>query len=147
MKRAAQRVEKSDVHRLRKNAQMQGLPASGGLAKSRGMRRISRYAAVTRDEQNAADGRFSTAWPSRTQGGRLSGRARPCCYNQKKGATIMNILNFVIAIVALIIAILAFQRTGGTKELRKTTAELLAKMEKRMREDEAAKQEKDEMQQ
>ncbi len=59
----------------------------------------------------------------------------------------MNILNFVIAIVALIIAILAFQRTGGTKELKKTTAELLAKMEKRMRENEAAKQEKDEMHQ
>jgi len=59
----------------------------------------------------------------------------------------MNILNFVIAIVALIIAILAFQRTGGTKELRKTTAELLAKMEKRVREDEAAGLEKDEMHQ
>ncbi|MFO7785964.1 MAG: hypothetical protein ACQET7_15205 [Thermodesulfobacteriota bacterium] len=59
----------------------------------------------------------------------------------------MNILNFVIAIVALIIAILAFQRTGGTKELRKNTAEVLAKMEKRMREDEAAKLEKDEMHQ
>lgn len=59
----------------------------------------------------------------------------------------MNILNFVIAIVALIIAILAFQRTGGSKELRKNTAELLAKMEKKMREDEAAKPEKDEMHQ
>jgi len=59
----------------------------------------------------------------------------------------MTILNFVIAIVALIIAILAFQRTGGTKELRKTTAELLSKMEKRMREDEAANLEKDEMHQ
>lgn len=59
----------------------------------------------------------------------------------------MEILNFVIAIVALIIAILAFQRTGGTKELRKNTAEVLAKMEKRMREDEAAKLEKDEMHQ
>jgi hypothetical protein len=42
-----------------------------------------------------------------------------------------DILNFVIAIVALIIAVMAFQRTGGTKDLRKTTAELLAKMEKR----------------
>jgi hypothetical protein len=59
----------------------------------------------------------------------------------------MDILNFVIAIVALIIAILAFQRTGGSKELKKSTAELLAKMEKRMREDEAAKPEKDEMHQ
>jgi len=59
----------------------------------------------------------------------------------------MDILNFVIAIVALIIAILAFQRTAGSKELKKSTAELLAKMEKRMREDEAAKPEKDEMHQ
>jgi anaerobic C4-dicarboxylate transporter len=54
----------------------------------------------------------------------------------------MEILNLIIAIVALIIAIMAFQRTGGTKDLRKTTAELLAKMEKRMREEEAAKVEK-----
>jgi hypothetical protein len=51
----------------------------------------------------------------------------------------MEILNFIIAIVALVIAVLAFQRTGGTKDLRKSTAELLAKMEKKMREEEAAK--------
>jgi hypothetical protein len=51
----------------------------------------------------------------------------------------MEILNFFIAIVALVIAVLAFQRTGGTKDLRKSTAELLAKMEKKMREEEAAK--------
>jgi hypothetical protein len=50
----------------------------------------------------------------------------------------MDILNLVIAIVALAIAVLAFQRTGGTKDLRKSTAELLAKMEKKMREEEAA---------
>ena len=54
----------------------------------------------------------------------------------------MNILNFIIALVALIIAVMAFQRTGGIKDLRKTTAELLAKMEKRMREEEAAKVER-----
>jgi anaerobic C4-dicarboxylate transporter len=60
----------------------------------------------------------------------------------KKGASIMNILNFIIALVALIIAVMAFQRTGGIKDLRKTTAELLAKMEKRMREEEAAKVER-----
>ena len=54
----------------------------------------------------------------------------------------MEILNFIIAVVALIIAVMAFQRTGGTKDLRKSTAELLAKMEKRMREEEAAKVEK-----
>lgn len=55
----------------------------------------------------------------------------------------MNILNFVIAIVALIIAVLAFQRTGGIKEFKKSTAELLAKMEKRMREEEASDVEKE----
>jgi hypothetical protein len=59
----------------------------------------------------------------------------------------VEILNLVIAIVALVIAVLAFQRTGGTKDLRKSTAELLAKMEKRMREEEAAKVEKEKTQQ
>jgi len=54
----------------------------------------------------------------------------------------MDILNLIIAIIALVIAALAFQRTGGTKDLRKSTAELLAKMEKKMREEEAAKVEK-----
>jgi hypothetical protein len=58
----------------------------------------------------------------------------------------MEILNFIIAIVALAIAILAFQRTGGTKDLRKSTAELLAKMEKKMREEEAAKVDKEKTQ-
>ena len=58
----------------------------------------------------------------------------------------MGILNLVIALVALIIAVMAFIRTGGTKDLRKTTAELLAKMEKRMREEEAAKAEKEKAQ-
>ena len=50
----------------------------------------------------------------------------------------MEILNFVIAIVALIIAVRAFQITGGIKDLRKNTAEILAKMEKKMREEEAS---------
>ena len=59
----------------------------------------------------------------------------------------MEILNFIIAVVALVVAVLAFQRTGGTKDLRKSTAELLAKMEKKMREEEAAKVEKGETQQ
>jgi hypothetical protein len=59
----------------------------------------------------------------------------------------MTVITLLIAIVALILAVLAFQRTGGTKDLRKTTAELLAKMEKRMREEEAAKVEKEETQQ
>jgi hypothetical protein len=59
----------------------------------------------------------------------------------------MGILNFVIAVVALVIALLALQRTGGTKDLRKSTAELLAKMEKRMREEEAGKAEEEKTQQ
>jgi hypothetical protein len=58
----------------------------------------------------------------------------------------MEILNLIIAIVALVIAVLAFQRTGGIKDLRKSTAELLAKMEKKMREEEAAKVEKEKTQ-
>ncbi|MBN2060539.1 MAG: hypothetical protein JW882_09000 [Deltaproteobacteria bacterium] len=55
----------------------------------------------------------------------------------------MEILNFIVAIVALVIAVMAFQRTGGTKELKKNTAELLAKMEKRMREEDAPESEKE----
>ena len=47
----------------------------------------------------------------------------------------MEILNFVVAIVALVVAVLAFQRTGGIKDLKKNTAELLAKMEKKIREE------------
>ena len=54
----------------------------------------------------------------------------------------MEILNFVIAIVALIIAVLAFQRTGGIIDLKKNTAELLAKMEKKIREEEVSETEK-----
>ena len=51
----------------------------------------------------------------------------------------MNILTFIIALVVSIIAVMAFQRTGGIKDLRKTTAELLVKLQKRMREEEAVK--------
>jgi predicted Holliday junction resolvase-like endonuclease len=59
----------------------------------------------------------------------------------------MYILNFIIAVVALVIAVMAFQRTGGTKELKKNTAELLAKMEKRMREEEVPEVEKEKTEQ
>ena len=59
----------------------------------------------------------------------------------------MEILNFIIAVVALVVAVLAFQRTGGTKDLRKSTAELLAKMEKKMREEDAGKAEEEKTQQ
>jgi hypothetical protein len=50
-------------------------------------------------------------------------------------------VKLIIAIAALVTAVLAFQRqrTGGIKDLRTSTAELLAKMEKKMREEEAAK--------
>jgi anaerobic C4-dicarboxylate transporter len=47
----------------------------------------------------------------------------------------MQIFNFIIAVVALIIAIAAFQRTGGIQNLKKNTAELLSKVEKKMREE------------
>jgi hypothetical protein len=55
----------------------------------------------------------------------------------------MGILNLIIALIALVIAVLAFQRTGGIKDLKKSSAEVLAKMEKRMREEETAKVEKE----
>jgi hypothetical protein len=58
----------------------------------------------------------------------------------------MEILNLIVAILALVVAVLAFQRTGGIKDLRKSTAELLAKMEKKMREEESAKVEKEKTQ-
>jgi len=58
----------------------------------------------------------------------------------------MNTLNFLIAIVALIVAVIAYQRTGGTKELRKNTAELLTKMEKKIREEVVAKGEDEKIQ-
>ena len=48
----------------------------------------------------------------------------------------MSILNFIIAIIALVIAVLAFHRSGGMKDLRRNTAELLGKMEKSIREQE-----------
>jgi hypothetical protein len=58
----------------------------------------------------------------------------------------MEILNLIVAIVALVIAVMAFQRTGGIKDLRKSTAEVLAKMEQKIREEEAAKVEKEKSQ-
>lgn len=66
---------------------------------------------------------------------------------RENGGSAMTVITLLIAIIALIIAVLAFQRTGGTNDLKKTTAELLAKMEKRMREEEASKVEKDKLEQ
>ncbi|MDY6864265.1 MAG: hypothetical protein SV062_14925 [Thermodesulfobacteriota bacterium] len=58
----------------------------------------------------------------------------------------MYILNFIIAVVALIIAILAYQRSGGISDikkqidsmgsLREKTADLLGKLEKKFRKEE-----------
>jgi hypothetical protein len=56
----------------------------------------------------------------------------------------MSILNFIIAILALIIAILAYQRSGGVKDLRNTTASILSKMEQAVtKEGEAGQDEKE----
>ena len=45
----------------------------------------------------------------------------------------MNVVNFILAIIALIIAVLAYQRAGGTKDLRDRTADALNKMEQSLR--------------
>jgi hypothetical protein len=54
----------------------------------------------------------------------------------------MSILNLIIAIVALIIAVLAYQRSGGVNDLRESTASLLAKMEQLVRKEEEAGEDK-----
>ena len=45
----------------------------------------------------------------------------------------MGFVNFIIAIAALVLAIIALQRTGGMKNLRENVAEILAKMEQKVR--------------
>lgn len=45
----------------------------------------------------------------------------------------MTFINFIIAVLALVLALLALQKTGGMKNLRENVAELLAKMEQRVR--------------
>ncbi len=57
----------------------------------------------------------------------------------------MYVLNFIIGVVALIIAILAFQRAGGAKDLRKNTAEMLSKMEQKLRREEIKEEQKDQI--
>lgn len=47
----------------------------------------------------------------------------------------MGFINFVIAVVALVLAIIAMQRTGGMKNLRENVAEILSKMEQKVRSD------------
>jgi hypothetical protein len=55
--------------------------------------------------------------------------------NNNKGGNVMDILNLIIGIVALVIAIMAFQRAGGAKELKKNAAEMLAKVEQKLRQE------------
>jgi hypothetical protein len=54
----------------------------------------------------------------------------------------MNILNLCIGIIALVIAVLAYQKAGGGDDLRKKTLELLSKMEKNLRKEEKEEKEK-----
>jgi len=45
----------------------------------------------------------------------------------------MGFINFIISVVALVLAIIALQRTGGMKNLRENVAEILGKMEQKVR--------------
>jgi hypothetical protein len=45
----------------------------------------------------------------------------------------MGFINFIISVAALVLAIIALQRTGGMKNLRENVAEILAKMEQKVR--------------
>jgi hypothetical protein len=47
----------------------------------------------------------------------------------------MSVAAFIIAILALIIAGFAFSKAGGLADLKKETAETLARLEKRLREE------------
>lgn len=55
----------------------------------------------------------------------------------------MTIVNFIIALIALVIAVMAYQRAGGTSELRDKTADTLGKMEKALRRIEAKEDQMD----
>jgi anaerobic C4-dicarboxylate transporter len=45
----------------------------------------------------------------------------------------MIVVNFIIAILALVLAVIALQRTGGMKNLRENVAEVLVKLEQKVR--------------
>lgn len=49
----------------------------------------------------------------------------------------MTVVNLIIALIALVIAVMAYKRAGGTTELRDKTADTLGKMEKALRRIEA----------
>ncbi len=56
----------------------------------------------------------------------------------------MEFINFIIAIIALVIAVLAYRRSGGgTIDLRQSTATMLSKFGKALRKEEV-KEEKEE---
>ena len=45
----------------------------------------------------------------------------------------MDVFALILAILALVVAALAYQRSGGVNELRETTASILSKMGKALR--------------
>jgi len=45
----------------------------------------------------------------------------------------MIVITFIIAVFALVLSIIALQRTGGMKNLRESVAEILSKMEQKVR--------------
>ncbi len=47
----------------------------------------------------------------------------------------MSVVAFIVAVVALVIASSAFAKSGGIASLKKETAEALARLEKRLREE------------
>ena len=56
----------------------------------------------------------------------------------------MDFINFIIALVALVIALFALQRSGGMKDLKESTASMLGKMEQALRKEEETKKEENE---
>ena len=56
----------------------------------------------------------------------------------------MDFINFIIALVALVIALFALQRSGGMKDLKESTASMLGKMEHALRKEEETKKEENE---
>jgi len=48
----------------------------------------------------------------------------------------MSILNLIIAVVALVIAVMAYQKAGGGDDVRGKTLEVISKLEKALRKEE-----------
>lgn len=51
----------------------------------------------------------------------------------------MTIVNLIIAIIALVIAVIAYQKAGGTHDLREKMLELIGKLEQSLRNEEGKK--------